>query len=651
MSTIDLSVVIVNYNVKHFLEQCLISVIRASRSLSVEVIVVDNHSLDGSVEMVRKKFPSVSLIASPKNLGFSKGNNLALQDAKGEFVLLLNPDTIVEEDTFEKVVAFMREHDDAGGLGVRMLDGKGRFLPESKRGLPTPSVAFYKMFGLAKLFPKSKRFGKYHLTYLNEHETNEVDVLSGAFMLLRKSTLEQTGFLDETFFMYGEDIDLSYRIQLAGFKNYYYPGTSIIHYKGESTKKTSVNYVFVFYKAMVIFAQKHFTKNNAQLFGVLINLAIYFRAAITLLVNFFRQGFLGIFDFILAIIVLGFTVLGYTAATGISIPQDLVVRLLPVYAIIYVVSGFVVGAYDKPITIKSFGKGIGVGLGVILIFYALLPESSRFSRAVILVGSVATFLAGVVFRYILHQTSFFGFRLGSSVKKRFAIVGSSNEIKRVLKVLEQTSIQPKFIAKVCNESQEKLDDDFVGNVNQLREITRIFNIEEVVFCAEDVETSVILEQMSQLDGAKIDFKIAPPESLFVIGSNSINTSGELYSVLNINAISKPRNLRNKRLVDLVVSVFVIFSLPFIIWYQSKKGELISNILAVIFAQKTWVGYDSKGGNLYDLPVIKQGVLSTSAVVGSTNEIETAKMNVLYAKDYNPWNDISVVLRGWKQLGV
>ncbi|MBI3236050.1 MAG: glycosyltransferase family 2 protein, partial [Bacteroidetes bacterium] len=223
-----LSIVIVNYNVQYFLEQCLSSVKKASSHLPCEIWVVDNHSVDGSVNMVRNKFPEVKLIANDVNLGFAKANNQAIRKATGEYILLLNPDTIVEEDTFVKVCDFMDKHSDAGGLGVRMIDGKGNFLPESKRGLPSPSAAFYKMFGLSKIFPKSKIFGRYHMGFLPEHETNAVDVLSGAFMLLRANILSITGLLDEDYFMYAEDVDLSYQITKAGYKNYYYPETTII---------------------------------------------------------------------------------------------------------------------------------------------------------------------------------------------------------------------------------------------------------------------------------------------------------------------------------------------------------------------------------------------------------------------------------------
>ena len=283
-----LSIIIVNYNVRYFLEQALLSVRKAlappagggglSGGLVADVWVVDNNSVDDSVQMVQDKFPEVHLIANRDNVGFSTANNQAIRKSEGEYVLLLNPDTVVEEDTFEKCIAFMDAHPDAGALGVRMIDGSGKFLPESKRGFPSPWVAFCRTFGLSSFFPKSKLFNQYHLGYLNEHEIHPVDVLSGAFMLLRRSALDKAGLLDEAFFMYGEDIDLSYRIKLAGYENYYFPETTIIHYKGESTKKGSLNYVRAFYQAMIIFAQKHFTGRKARLFVAMLRVAIYLRA-------------------------------------------------------------------------------------------------------------------------------------------------------------------------------------------------------------------------------------------------------------------------------------------------------------------------------------------------------------------------------------
>jgi len=300
--------------------------------------------VDGSVEMVREKFPHVHCIANKVNTGFSKANNQAMLVAKGEYILLLNPDTVVEEDTFEKSVRFMDAHPDAGGLGVQMIDGKGKFLPESKRGLPSPSVAFYKIFGLAALFPKSKIFGKYHLGYLDKNKTHEVDVLAGCYMMLRKTVLDKIGLLDETFFMYGEDIDLSYRILKGGYKNYYYPETRIIHYKGESTKKSSVNYVIVFYKAMIIFAAKHFSQKNAKLFSFFINIAIYLRAGIAILTRFARNMALPLLDGTLFFTGMFFLRMYWESSVKeLHYPPVFMMVVVPVYVFIWVISIYLSG--------------------------------------------------------------------------------------------------------------------------------------------------------------------------------------------------------------------------------------------------------------------------------------------------------------------
>jgi GT2 family glycosyltransferase len=255
-----LSIVIVNYNVKYYLEQCLDSVLLSSKGIDSEIFVVDNHSFDHSLEYLMPKFPDVIFIDNRDNAGFSKANNQAIVRAKGEYILLLNPDTVIGESALTNVCRFMDEHHRAGALGVKMLDGFGNFLPESKRGFPSPWNSFCKMTGLSKLFPLSKTFGGYHVRYLDENDPHEVDVLAGAFMMLRRETLNKSGLLDETFFMYGEDIDLSYRISRSGYANYYFP-QPIIHYKGESTKK-DIKYVRHFYEAMLIFFNKHYPHSN-----------------------------------------------------------------------------------------------------------------------------------------------------------------------------------------------------------------------------------------------------------------------------------------------------------------------------------------------------------------------------------------------------
>jgi GT2 family glycosyltransferase len=267
-----LTVVIVNYNVKSYLCQCLHSVERAIRGLSAEVVVVDNASSDDSVAEVSRLFPWVRVIVNKDNVGFSRANNMAIRESKADYVLLLNPDTIVGEEVLSSCVAFMDSHSDAGAVGVKMLKEDGDFAWESRRGVPTLMTSFYKMIGLCSLFPNSRVFGKYYMRYLDENEVNRIEIVSGAFMMLRRSALNEVGLLDETFFMYGEDIDLSYRLLKAGYQNYYLPQV-IVHYKGESTQKTSFRYVQNFYNAMLIFYDKHF--RNQRWMSWMVRIGIY----------------------------------------------------------------------------------------------------------------------------------------------------------------------------------------------------------------------------------------------------------------------------------------------------------------------------------------------------------------------------------------
>jgi N-acetylglucosaminyl-diphospho-decaprenol L-rhamnosyltransferase len=271
---LQLSIIIVNYNVKYFLEQCLYSVTKASAGIDAEIFVIDNNSTDDSKGFFSDKFSSVKFIWNSENVGFAKANNQALLLSKGKYILFLNPDTILPEDCFSKCISFLESNSQIGGLGVKMIDGSGNFLKESKRGFPSPFTSLYKLCGLAKVFPTSIHFSKYYLGHLNENESHEVDVLAGAFMMLPKKVLHDIGSFDEAFFMYGEDIDLSYRIQKAGFKNYYFSETSIIHFKGESTKKSNVDHLRHFYKAMYLFSKKHYDFTRSSIIYFLIKLII-----------------------------------------------------------------------------------------------------------------------------------------------------------------------------------------------------------------------------------------------------------------------------------------------------------------------------------------------------------------------------------------
>lgn len=284
---LKLSVIIVNYNVKYYLDQCIRSVLRAFEEMNTpaEIIVVDNHSADGSVDYLeqrypQKLFPMVRFVRSAHNLGFARANNIAIRQSKGEYVLLLNPDTIVGEDALKASVDFMDAHEDAGAVGVRMLGAQGRRAMESRRGLPTPMVSFFKMLGFCNRWPHHRLFGKYYMGYLPWDEPCQIEVVSGAYCMLRRKALDEVGLLDEDFFMYGEDIDLSYRVLKGGYHNYYLP-VDILHYKGESTQKSSFRYVHVFYEAMLIFFRKHYS-GMTFLLSLPIKTAIYAKALMAL---------------------------------------------------------------------------------------------------------------------------------------------------------------------------------------------------------------------------------------------------------------------------------------------------------------------------------------------------------------------------------
>lgn len=276
-----ISIIIVNYNVKHYVYQCIKSVKRAIEGIDAEIYVVDNHSRDGSVDYLRHFFPDVNYVESNHNLGFARANNIAIRQSEGEYVLLLNPDTILNENVLRYSLQFMDNNPKAGGLGVRMIKCDGTDAMESRRGLPTPMTAFYKMCGLCHKFPHSHRYGHYYMSYLSWDEPAQIEVISGAYCFLRRAAIEKTGLLDEDFFMYGEDIDLSYRLLKAGYQNWYIP-SPILHYKGESTQKSSFRYVHVFYEAMFIFFRKHYGSMSFWL-SIPIKIAIYGKATSTLI--------------------------------------------------------------------------------------------------------------------------------------------------------------------------------------------------------------------------------------------------------------------------------------------------------------------------------------------------------------------------------
>lgn len=619
------------------MDQCLDAVFRASQNLSVEVFVVDNDSKDDSIDHIREKYsenhPELRIIENKENVGFSKANNQAINASKSKYILLLNPDTVVSEDTFEKTVEFFEKNHNAGGLGVYMIDGKGNFLPESKRGLPIPSVAFYKIFGLSNLFPKSKRFGQYHQGHLDKNQNHKVDVLSGAFMMMRSKALDNVGLLDEDFFMYGEDIDLSYRITQGGYDNHYFADTKIIHYKGESTKKSSINYVFVFYKAMVIFAKKHFAKGNANLFSLLIHLAIYLRAGIAILLRVTKKSFIPIVDF--AVLTAGLYYLtNYWTEANIKFPRELLQYSIPGYGLAWSLSCFLSGSYDSYDKISKPIKGIFFGSIFILSIYALLPKEYQFSRLFILVGSIYALIYIIISRLGLHFLIGKKFNLSLKKNKFYSIVSPQKNFESIENLIRNTTDDIAELDKLT--SPEKLTQK-----NKNRD-------HEVIFDSRMTYKSII-ESMIELSSSNFDFKIAPSSNTHLIGSNSIDTAGDLY-VLHLNILNSPEQKRKKRLFDIFISFGLFLFSPFYIFLFNHKKKFYKNIYSILIGRKSFIGFtDEEIKQDIQLPKIKEGIVSPSDVSSLPDRATRDRLNHLYSQDYSFRKDMSILFKTWDSL--
>lgn len=659
-----LSIVIVNYNVKYFIEQALYAVQNAIKQVAgqVEVFVVDNNSYDESVALIKEKFSWVKLIENKENTGFAKANNQAIKLTKGEYVLLLNPDTVLKEDTLVKTINFMDEHPKAGGLGVKMIDGAGNFLPESKRGLPTPFVAFCKIAGLSTLFPKSKKFNRYHLGFLNNNETHEIDVLSGAFMLMRKNVLDEIGYLDERFFMYGEDVDLSYRIQLAGYKNYYFPHTTIIHYKGESTKKGSLNYVKMFYNSMSLFAEKHFSNGMANIYHTVIQIAIFGRAMLSLVNGLAKQLWKPVVDALIIFTGL-FLIKEYWQTyikQGVEYPEHLLLINLPLYICIWLISIFLSGGYDQPFRLKKLIRGVLVGTLLIAAIYGFLPEQLRFSRAIILLGAFATMFGTVLWRYVFHQLQPKRFPFFVNRFKRIAIAGSESEVQRVQQLLNEANIQYKFAGVI--EAEDRLDeytedrlaeyvDQRLGDLDQIEDIIKSQALNEIIFCNKDVSSNTIINIMTSLP-EQMSYRIVQPESNSIVGSQSKNMAGDLYAIdISLN-IALPAQKRNKRVLDLAVCLITAMLLPILVFLIKQPLQFIKNWWQVVIGKYSWVGYAlTNNGNHFKLPAIKRGIISpASPFLQAQKTINFHRVNYLYAKEYNTVTDLRLIAKSWKKLG-
>ena len=647
----DVSVIIVNYNVKEFVQNLLNSLEKASKNLAVEVIIVDNASDDGSVELIREKFPNVILVANKTNLGFGKANNIGLQMAKGKYLLILNPDTLVQEDTFEKLISFFERTPDAGMIGCKTLNPDGTLQLSCRRSFPGPWTSFCKVTGLSSIFPKSKIFAKYNLTYLDENKTCEVDALSGSFMLMKKEAYEKVGGFDEQFFMYGEDLDLCYRVQKAGYKVYYVPETQIIHYKGESTKRSSLDETKVFYGAMNLFVKKHFSRS--LLLEIILQSAISF----TKFLAFLATLKIVLFSFFLDFIVFDVTLylaqkLHYVLGNWYGFPRKSLLIVYTVPALLYTLAASIIGVYKKD-RISILKSLISIVAGFLLLStLTFFFKQYAYSRAVIILAYVFLLFTLTAWRIIVKYALGLGIRGREAAKTVALIIGTNDSAVKIAQKLKSKSTSFYSVAGLISLTRKEIGDKIenfkiIGSVETLKKTITEKKVNEVIFSSDELSYSEIMSIVSSCQSENVEFKLAGSNLDFIVGKTSVSLLDDVPLIeINYN-ISKPLKRFIKAAFDYSLAGLVLFFiLPFfkLFWLfgvnKGELGEMISKAPKILLGQYSFVG-PKEVGNRKNLYLGKQGLTGLWFL---EEENDSENLDIFYAKNQNLWLDIEILGR-------
>jgi hypothetical protein len=648
---VDLSVIIVNYNVKEFLLNLLHSVEKASSNISKEIIVIDNASDDGSVEAIKQKFPSVRLIENKSNVGFGKANNQGLKIAQGKYLLFINPDCIVSEDTFTKMISFFDSHPDCGLAGCKILNSDGTLQLACRRSFPGPWTSFTKVTGLSNLFPKSKIFARYNLTYLDENKTYEVDAVSGSFMMMRKDVYEKTGGFDEKFFMYGEDLDLCYRVQKSGFKVYYVHDTQVIHYKGESTKRSNLDDTKLFYDAMHLFVKKHLS--SFPLVEIILRSAIGFRKLFAFLGKRRLALFTAFADFVffnLCLFMAEKFYMGMTEWIGFFAHDYLVIYTVP--ASIHVLVASFSGSYkrDSLSVLRSMGA-MAISF-LIITSLTFFFKQYAYSRAVVLISYLFFFLITTIFRIILKLIFRVGVQQNGTLNKRTIVVGTTNDAVQIAyKLKKRKSDIHSFLGLVGNTNSDigKNIDEFkvIGSLQNISRVLADKQINEVIFSSKEISYREMMGivSMSQTNG--VDYKIVGSEMDFVVGKTSISMLDDIPLVEVQYNILNPSIRIIKTLFDYIAGFAVLFLLYPFIYFSSKlspkKSEFRKIILempSVVKGIKSFVG--PKEVNYEQKKFYGKPGLTGLWFVEDCDASEVEKLDFYYAKNQNIWLDLEIL---------
>jgi GT2 family glycosyltransferase len=647
---VELSIIIINYNVKEFLQNLLNSLQKAVSNINHEIIIVDNASDDGSVEFIHEKFPQIDLIANQTNVGFSKANNIALKKAKGKFILLINPDAIVSEDTLSKMIDFFKEHPDAGLVGCKILNPDGSLQLACRRSFPGPWTSFCKVTGLSTLFPKNRLFAKYNLTYLDENSTHEVDAISGSFMMMKREVYEKVGGFDEQFFMYGEDLDFCYRIKKNGYKVYYYPGTQIIHYKGESTKRSGLDETKYFYNAMHLFVKKHFS--TFFIVEIILRSAIGFRKFFAFLGRKKLAILAVVFDIVffnLSLIAAEKLYLRYTSWQGFPEFSYPIILIIPVT--IHVIVGMLIGVYKKS------SLSVLRNTGAILISFFLISSLTFFfkqyaySRAVLLITYIFLFISLNTWRIILKLFFKVGLEISPASKKTL-IVGTNKSAIMIADKLQKKFIDDHIIQGLISYSHKDVGQkvsgyEVVGSLDNINKLITDKKINEVIFSPDELSYNQMMSIVSKNTSDGVDFKLIGSSLDFLVGKASVSVLDDIPLIdIKLN-ISNPVSRFLKVLMDFTIGVFaLIFIYPLIYLttkIDKKKSdfrEFILGIPSIFNGKVSLVGPKNK---LDESKIFlgKKGLTGLWYLENDTN-ISPEKLDLIYARNQNIWLDLEIL---------
>lgn len=644
------------------------SISKAKQGFNLEVFVVDNNSEDESVEFLKARFPDVHYIENSENLGFGKANNQAIKQAVGKYTLIINPDTLLGEDTFSVLIKHMEANPKCGAAGCKILNPDGSFAPESKRSVPTIWSSFTKVIGLGSLFPSSKLFSEYYLNWIDEDEQAQIPVLSGSFMFWRSNLLKDLGGFDERFFMYGEDIDLCYRVQETDFHIDYVPKTSIIHYKGESSKKGDLRYIKVFNKALYQFFDKHHSSRYSLIFKVFIYSAIWFKALISLFTNNLRLfGFIASDLILLNIsVILGFLIrfqFSYEVLTNLQNLKFLWINLLS--SIIYVVVGSFLDLFQtKKDSISNQIKAIIASYsGVALITF--FAKELAFSRLALIIGLITALILMLLFKVVQINLSKSDNKVTGKLKRlKILLVGDVEHTSGIkAKIHSRPDWNYEVVGTVGIESSS--ENDF-GELAQLRELIKTYQIDQVFFALSSISYKDMLRHISLLQNERVVFKLVPDSMDFILGKSNVEYLESIPLVEVGLAYSKGINQFLKRALDISIA------LPgwIVTWLVSLPGHLFSrsekeNIRGINFflnpgkhkwKNRTILFWNILKGNmsLVGSPLgaeknnsqVKPGMTGPVQMNASriSQGVDLENYELYYLQNYSIWMDIDILLK-------